>query len=154
MPVTYTELPQEDLDRLQPLWEKLRDHHTALAGAFRAQLEGRTWAERRRELLEKSRGGGLYLDIARDGDATVGYCITTLDAGKQAELESIYIEEAWRRHGIGTAFMQRALAWMDARGAERRRIGIAAGNEGAIAFYRRFGFEPRTVIMEQVRGEA
>ncbi len=154
MPITYTAGGAPDLDTIARLWEKLRAHHRERSGPFNPHYDAITWEKRKQQLLEKNAGGGLHIDIARDGAAVVGYCVSTVDAAKRGELESLFIEETYRRHGIGTVLMEKALAWLDKAGAMRRQIGVAAGNEEAVPFYRRFGFEPRTIILEQAELDA
>ena len=151
MSITYTAGDKNRLDAVAPLWEKLRAHHRALSEHFKPHFDAVTWETRKRDLLEKCAGGGLHIDFAFNGGTMAGYCVSTIDARRRAELESIYIEEDCRRRGIGTMLVEKALAWMDEKGAAQRQIGIAAGNEEALPFYRRFGFEPRAVIVEQVR---
>jgi len=46
--------------------------------------------------------------------------------------------------------MDRALAWLEAAGVRRTILGIGEGNESVAAFYRRFGFEVRTTVMERL----
>lgn len=147
--ITYTAAGGPDLDAIAPLWARLKSHHRAMAEHFQTQFDAVDWPARKAGLLRRAAGGGLHLDLARDGDTLVGYCVTTVDARKRAELESVFIEEGYRRRGIRAALVEKALAWMDAVGADRREVAIAAGNEEVLPFYRRFGFEVRAVVMQQ-----
>ncbi len=74
-----------------------------------------TWEIRKKELLEKSRNGAIRVDLARDKNTgvLVGYCVSTVSEKRQGEIESIYIEEDYRRSGIGDNLMKKALSWMD-----------------------------------------
>jgi GNAT superfamily N-acetyltransferase len=62
---------------------------------------------------------------------------------------SLFVEEAYRSAGGGTALVTRRLGWMDSCGAVRKRVSVGNGNEAAWAFYRKFGFFPRMTILEQ-----
>ena len=148
--ITYTTVNETELDRLAPLWLKLRDHHAGSATHFGRSYAGVTWDRRKEGLLRKA-AGRLHLDAARDGDTIVGYCITSVNDERIGEIESIFVEPACRRSGIGAGLMERALAWLNTMGVERTILGVGEGNDSAIGFYRRFGFEVRTTIMEQVR---
>ncbi|NLG84512.1 MAG: GNAT family N-acetyltransferase [Firmicutes bacterium] len=142
---------EELLDRIEPLWERLRDHHRARAGRFAAWFARHTFARRRDELRRKSLGGALLVEIARD-PATgrdVGYCVSSLDAEGQGEIESIFVEEAYRRRGLGDGFLHRALTWLAEKGARDVKIVVACGNEEALGFYARYGFYPRTYVLRQ-----
>ncbi|MGQ9780226.1 MAG: hypothetical protein ACUVRM_10200 [Bacillota bacterium] len=94
---------EELLDRTAPLWERLRDHHRVRAGRFAAWFARHTFAYRRDELLRKAAGGALLGEIARDAATgrDVGYCISSLDAEGQGEIESIFVEEVYRHQGLG-----------------------------------------------------
>jgi GNAT superfamily N-acetyltransferase len=65
------------------------------------------------------------------------------------EIESIFVEAPYRSKGIGKALITRALAWMDSSGAIKKRVSVSDGNEGVWEFYRRFGFFPRMMVLEQ-----
>ena len=45
--------------------------------------------------------------------------------------------------------MKKALAWMDEKGAVKKVVAVAAGNEQAFNFYERYGFVPRKTVLEQ-----
>ena len=42
----------------------------------------------------------------------IGYCVTTAQ-GREGEIESIYVADAYRNQEIGTALMRNAIAWLD-----------------------------------------
>ena len=67
------------------------------------------------------------------------------------ELDSIFIEESYRLQGIGMTLISRAIAWLDAYGAIRKRVSVANGNGEALEFYRKFGFYPRMTVLEQIQ---
>ncbi len=92
----------------------------------------------------------MLVELAFDGDQRVGYCITSLDAEKTGEVESIYVLEAYRGRGIGNALMLSSLAWMQQNGATKRTVIVAAGNEQVFSFYERYGFHIRKTMLEQV----
>ncbi len=86
--------------------------------------------------------------LAARGDSTIGYCICTISAEGDGEIDSIFVENGYRRSGIGEELMRRALAWLDAEGAKRKIVAVAAGNEAAIPFYESFGFMPRMTVLQ------
>ena len=103
-------------------------------------------------MLEKSQQGSLRIDMVRDtfSGNYIGYCVTSVSAERQGEIESIYIEPEYRRSGIGDGLMKRALSWLENRSAGRKILGVAEGNERVFAFYSRYGFYPRTTILERI----
>ena len=141
----------ELLDLVGPLWEQLRGHHARASAHFREAIEAVTFDERRASVVEKAAAGPVRVELARQAEsgACVGYCIATIDARGAGEVDSLFVAEPWRGRGIGSALLGGALGWMDDHSANPRRLGVMAGNERAFAFYARFGFRPRTTILEQ-----
>ena len=143
--VLYLELGRESIDLIRPLWEGLNQHHLALSPNFRGHYEQMTFDVRKRDLLKKEQ---LRIILAGDGSRPVGYCVCTISGDGDGEIDSIYVEDGYRRSGIGEELMRRALAWLDAGGAKRKIVAVAAGNEAAIPFYESFGFVPRMTVLQ------
>jgi GNAT superfamily N-acetyltransferase len=114
------------------------------------------------ELLGSERAAGwLALDGGDDGPgagfddgaAPVGYAVARL-AGPhdlrpvvRADLESIYVAPERRGHGVGAALVGAVAAWARERRAVELTVTAYAANAGAVAFYARHGFAPRSVIL-------
>ena len=147
----YREVGVSQIDGVRPLWEELNTHHALLLQRFGDELRQRTFESRKQELLAKAKGAQLKIDLVNmaSGGAPLAYCISSISAGNVAEIDSIFVKESSRGSGIGTELMNRALAWLDASGATSRIISIAYGNDDAQAFYARFGFYPRSVLLQQ-----
>nr|WP_282433378.1 GNAT family N-acetyltransferase [Desulfosporosinus sp. FKA] len=84
----------------------------------------------------------------REPEEPIGYCVTTID-NDIGEIESLFVDEAYRKMGLGTVLMERALNWLEQNSITKKRLNVAVGNEQVLNFYRRFGFHPRTIILEQ-----
>lgn len=71
----------------------------------------------------------------------VGVCVLVpLDDGTQAwELMNIAVAQAWQQHGIGSALLQRAIAWTRERGVKRLEVGTGSFGD-QLLFYQRAGF--------------
>ena len=150
--IEYISGGRELLGEVGPLWEKLNRHHARLAPLFSDLMLKRTFAERKAGLIKKAGQGRLRMDLARttpDG-RLVGYAVSTIDEDRRGEIDSIYVEEDQRGAGVGRALMERALAWMDEEKVNHRFLMVRVGNEGALGFYRRFGFAPATIRLEQL----
>ena len=63
----------------------------------------------------------------------------------------IAVVKAYRGIGVGRALMERALAWMKARGVEKATLEVFSTNERAIALYRKMGFEVEGVRARQYK---
>jgi ribosomal protein S18 acetylase RimI-like enzyme len=78
-----------------------------------------------------------------------GNCVSAATAEGVGEIESIFVAAEFRGQGIANELMRRALDWLDAQGVHTKIIAVAVGNERAYAFYERFGFFPRLVMLKQ-----
>jgi len=67
---------QNDLDIIQPLWEKLHAHHWRSPNISR-QPRNDNVRTRKKMLIEKSFEGALRIDLARDAVTKefIGYCV-------------------------------------------------------------------------------
>lgn len=141
-----------NLSLIQPLWERLRDHHAAVSGHFAEQIRKNTFESRSEELLSKAAQGRLHLVLARDAlsGELAGYCVSTVTAtaGYVGEIDSIYIRDEYRGQGAGDALMRQTLGWLRELRADPIRISVLFGNEGAIRFYERYGFYPRAYVLQ------
>jgi ribosomal protein S18 acetylase RimI-like enzyme len=153
MNINYIEINKEEIDEIKPLWEKLRDIHQNLSPYFPERYTEFTFQERKEELLTKSKNGILRIDAAKDEETgqLIGYCISSISNELVGEVDSIYLEKKYRSSGIGDKFMKRSLKWMDEKGVKSKIVMVAAGNEDTLAFYRRYNFFPKHIILEQVK---
>jgi phosphinothricin acetyltransferase len=155
-PVEYRTTDIAGIEVIRPLWNRICEHHRIRARTFRAFFESTTFDDRKAHFARCAEAGDLQVDLACD-PATgrcVAYCVTSLSAERTGEIESLYVDEAYRSLGVGTALVRRALMWLDENGSIENRVSVAEGNEEAFPFYRRFGFYPRRTVLEQVRESA
>jgi len=141
---------EQGLDQIRPLWEGLRAHIKPRSTYFSKWFEARTFEQRKNELLKKSAGGKLRVDLAVDDGHCIGYCVSSI-SDRIGEVDSIFVEEGLRSRGIGSEMMKRALEWMDDEKAKSVKIATSVGNEEVLHFYQRYGFFPRHILLEQVR---
>ncbi len=143
--IMYVETDANGLDLIRPLWEGLNQHHLVRSPNFRQHYEQMNFETRKRDLLKKEK---LHVILAADGTRSIGYCVCTISGEGDGEIDSIYVEDGYRRSGIGEELMNRALAWLDAGGAKKKIVAVATGNEAAIPFYESFGFVPRMTVLQ------
>ncbi|GAB1595197.1 GNAT family N-acetyltransferase [Lysobacter claricitrinus] len=88
----------------------------------------------------------IWLAEVVPGDAPVGYAVVAradlpgADPARDLELKRIYLLGRYHGGGIGRSLLQHAVHHARAFGAARLLLGVYAGNDAAIAFYRRAGF--------------
>lgn len=148
--VTYVSGNASLLDRIAPLWQELNKQHLSLSPNFKSYYTNLTFEERKRAILEAALDGEVRVDLALNAqNETVGYCVTLLDRFLMGSVESIFVAPQYRRQGIGRALMEKALAWLTEKGAKKKIVSVAIGNEQACGFYEGFGFLPRRTVLEQ-----
>lgn len=149
--IEYRSTDVTEVDLIRPLWEQLNDHHRANARAFRDLYSEWTFDDRKKYFTQVAAAGLLRIDLAVDtaSGRYIGYCISSLSPEKKGEIESIFVEDRYRKQGSGNALLERALSWLDANGSVRNRASIADGNEEVFSFYRNLGFHPRMTVFEQ-----
>ncbi len=118
---------------------------TAVVGLERGIAEAPHWAE------------GEYAAIVDGGDGAVRRCLLVAEGegrllgfavGKVigsgvdgvGELESVTVDGAARRMGVGRALCGAVFGWCRGEGAVVVELEVRAGNEGAIALYEGLGF--------------
>ncbi len=150
---TYRVTSAESLDAIRPLWEQLRAYHGQLASPFADEMGRVTFEARKQELLTKSTNGTLQIElVSTASDAIdIAYCVSTVSAGGRGEIDSLFVDARFRGQGIGSELIRHALTWLDGMGAMTKVVSVAYANEEALALYRRFGFQPRTVLLQQLQ---
>lgn len=63
----------------------------------------------------------------------------------EAELESIAVQPAFHRQGLGRVLLDEVIAWCRATQASVLRLEVRAGNLPAIALYQRTGFQQQGI---------
>lgn len=152
----YRVVGAEGLEAVRPLWEQLRTHHAPWSSRFAGEPPSLVFEPRKQELLAKSAGGKIRVELVKAAPegADVAYCVSTVSAGGHGELDSMFVEARFRGRGIGSELIRRSLAWQESMGASSKVVVVAYANEEALALYRRFGFQPRTLVLQQGRESA
>jgi ribosomal protein S18 acetylase RimI-like enzyme len=151
--IKYSHGDQALLDKIKLLWEELNEHHCQHSPNFKDYYSHMTFEKRKLDLLTKSLSGKMRVDLAIDEalGCAVGYCVSSLSGEKIGEIESIFVNVAYRGLGIGDSLMRNALSWLDAEGAAAKIVEVGAGNEYSFGFYLRYGFLPRKTVLKQVK---
>ncbi|HMD67887.1 MAG TPA: GNAT family N-acetyltransferase [Chitinivibrionales bacterium] len=137
------------LETITPLWRKLTRHHAGISVHFSNEFQTMRWPDRRADLLEKAAAGSLRIALAETAvkRQCVGYCVAVVNNRGHAEIESMYIEEAYRRRGVGSALVKRMLIWFGRKKVKSASVNVAVGNESAFKFYEQWGFYPRVTAL-------
>jgi ribosomal protein S18 acetylase RimI-like enzyme len=143
----------ELLPLAEPLWTDLRRHHARLSPQWSVELLAARFSDRQAALIAKS-AGGLLVVLAQSAGQTVGYCICTISAEGQGEIDSLYVAPQHRRRGIGGALVKAGMTWLGSRPTKLISVEVMESNEEAKQLYARFGFHGRTVRMKYLGGDS
>lgn len=150
MEISYISGEIEFLDRIKSLWHGLNDHHAAVSTHFSSHFKKFTFETRVSSIKKKAKEGSLLIAIAIENKSNdeVGYCISSVDSDNQGEIDSIYIKPEYRNKGIARGLMNQAIKWLHAQEVNDISIGVVHGNEQVYAFYSKFGFFPKVMILQ------
>jgi ribosomal protein S18 acetylase RimI-like enzyme len=143
----------DNLDLIKPLWEKLNQVHFNLSHHFRNRFQEMTWDKRKRTLLQKSKNILFEYVIEKNDNRIIGYCISTIEKEDNTvgEIDSIYIDESYRKSGLGKQLVDRAIVWLNANNIETQKLLVAVGNEQVLDFYKQFDFFPLHIVLQRIK---
>jgi len=152
--ITYVSGNANLIDKVEPLWKELNKHHLCVSPYFKAYYRDLTFEDRKHAILQRAFGGDVRVDLALGAsEKLVGYCVTTIDRWLTGEIDSIFVTSSCRGRGMGTELMEKALQWLKSKGAKKKIVSVAVGNEQAYVFYEQFGFFPRRTLLEQKKSK-
>lgn len=148
MPVSIVERSVSDILLIKNLWEGLREFHNCLPGGT---ISNKTFEERVEQLKEKAQNGKIQLLLAFDGvnETYIGYLISTISKQNDGELDSLFLLEQYRSQGIGDKLMNKSMEWFEENGVKNIRILVSYVNVEAVNFYKKFNFEPVSLILKR-----
>lgn len=141
-----------EVDSVQTLWLEMLEHHRRLARAdWPVREASQSWAMCRKRYLRWLGDDVAIMLIARRPREVppVGYLVCefepsgpTFDWGDRvANVHSLAVTAGARGEGVGTALLEACRAELRKRRIAHWTIGVIEGNEGALALYRRLGFD-------------
>ncbi len=138
-------ITRDDIGIIRRLWEELNAHHLSHSTHFTHHFSTFRFEDRVEALKRRDR---FIAYVAESDHESVGYCIATVH-DRAGEIDSLFLDAAYRGKGYGRALMDLVLKWLEDLHCETIRVSVAEGNEGALEFYRRFGFAERFVVMQR-----
>lgn len=141
MNICIVEKSIKEIQLIKPLWEQLNSLHFDKSTYFKSKYEKFTFDKRMEVIYEKSQKGVIRLDMLWDSETKsyIGYCLSSIN-GDLGEIESIYIENQYRKFGLGGKIMESALNWFELNRITNIQIGVVYSNDEALPFYERYGF--------------
>lgn len=112
---------------------------------------GQLWMEAAMQSL----GRLSVLPLALAGEKVVGFAQGTvkllpdyLGAHKVGVVQHVYVTEAYQRQGIAEKLVKALQSWFDEKQVQSVELQVIAGNDKAMAFWKKLGFEPE---LQQLR---
>ena len=103
-----------------------------------ASIFSDAWTENGvRESFEQAQS---FITVAEVDGRFAGYCIIYY-VMEEAEIARIAISEEVRRQGVGNGLLHYTCECCKERQIERLLLDVRESNEGAIAFYKKYGFQ-------------
>ena len=102
----------------------------------------------------------VWLAEVAPGNAPIGYLVLArpdlpmADRSRDLEIKRIYLLSRYHGDGSGKRLLGQAVQHATLAGADRLLLGVYAGNEAAIGFYRKQGFVNLTQRQFNVGGRA
>ena len=148
MSIMIVEKNIKDIDLIKPLWEQLNELHYEKSVNFKKRFADYKFEKRIEGIIKKAERGIIKLDILFDDEKNkyVGYCLNSIE-DFQGEIESIFIEQEYRKYGQGGRLMESALEWFKDKNISDIKINVVYNNSDALPFYERYGFRIGNYIL-------
>ena len=78
--------------------------------------------------------------VAEAEGGLVGFAVGKVSGFGPGELESVAVDSAARRNGVGRVLCEAVIDWCRGQGAEGMELEVRAGSDGALALYGGLGF--------------
>jgi len=151
----------ELVNRLEPLWLSLFDHH-ASTGAAELPVISRdqSWPHRRRLYHELLAHADAFVLLAQRDEQPVGYVVAHVHEGaddtwptgnRVGEIETLTVLPTERGQGLGTRLLDAAEQRLASVGARDVMLSVLVGNDDALRFYRRRDMVPVLTTMLRIQ---
>ncbi|MCY6354479.1 GNAT family N-acetyltransferase [Clostridium sp. ZS2-4] len=150
MNICIVEKDITEIELIKPLWEQLNSIHLDKSVYFKNKYGKFTFKKRIDSIYEKAQKGVIKLDILLDKDTGnyIGYCLSSIE-DNLGEIESIYIENQYRKFRLGDKLMKNALNWFESKLITNIEINVVYANDEALPFYERYGFHVGNYILKR-----
>ena len=145
MEVTIRKATMKDIPSVLKLWMKLMEFHHTLSIHFELANDAEiVWESYIREQLDEQ---NFLLIVAEVSGNIIGFSLVSIQSNipvfKIKEYGVIYdffVEEAFRRRGIGRKIFAFARKWFEQKGVENLQVSAAHNNPIAQGFWHAMGF--------------
>ena len=133
------EIPTHIINEFGPLWVDHINYVNSIQNFPYKKASLKMFKEKLYKALKKYPKAHV-LFTARDNDKLIGYVQVGI-RDKHGHIISFHLLKEYRRKGIGGKLIKEAVNWLWNNGAKEIELGAQGGNEAAVAFYKKHGFE-------------
>ena len=135
-----------DADAIGAMWERLVEYHQSLdPGLPSAGKDGGAFYARR--IIDRLQDTHTHTLVAVHDDALIGYTLGVIvDVAPEmfvqetgGFLADIYVEQPFRRLGVGRRLVEALAEWFESRGVEHMEWYVAARNNAGLNFWETLG---------------
>jgi ribosomal protein S18 acetylase RimI-like enzyme len=147
MEVITKQISLEQIEVLREALDKLHEYHNSKSKYFSGSYPRLTFEDRIEEYRKNSKSGEYRIELLTDSETNniIGFCIA-YSKKISGKLEVLFIDEKYRRNGLGVKLMDSAMEWFGKNHINDIELTVVYGNE-AVSFYQKLGFYPRSIIM-------
>lgn len=138
-------LDRENYHEIERLWDGLNSFHGEVAENFKDHFAVLTFEKRMQAVFRKEH---CAIFAAADSGRYAGYCIASVEKGR-GEVDSLFVDPACRKRGVGAKLVRAALDWLDGEGCAEIYLFVSEGNESVLEYYERFGFYKRFDLLQR-----
>lgn len=139
-------LDRENYHEIKGLWDGLNAFHGEVAENFKDHFATLTFEKRMQAIFRKEHCA--IFAAADNAGYTGGYCIASVEKGR-GEVDSLFVDPACRKRGVGAKLIRAALDWLDGKGCAEIYLFVSEGNESVLEYYERFGFYKRFDLLQR-----
>lgn len=143
----FKDIRIEELDLIKLSWQKLNRLHLQDSIYFKEHYEAFTFEKRIQSFLGFNPMNIKIQIVEVEDNKVIGYCISTIK-DEIGEIESLYIEETYRKNGLGNKLMENAVEWLKECRCTKINVSVSYGHEDVFAFYMKNGLYPRMTQLE------
>jgi ribosomal protein S18 acetylase RimI-like enzyme len=147
MEVITKQISLDQIEVLREPLDKLHEYHNSKSKYFSGSYPRLTFQDRIEEYRKNAQSGQYRIELLTDSETNtiIGFCIA-YSKKISGKLEVLFIDEKYRRNGLGVKLMDSAMEWFHENHITDIELTVVYGND-AVSFYQKLGFYPRSIIM-------
>ncbi len=143
MQATIRTVSAKERDLVCMFLQELADHQRAVSASYAARYTERTVDDWTEACCRELAADHSWAAVAEGSGSPVGFIKVSAE-GSSGTIDDLVVLPRARGKGIGTSLLAWAQREFDARGIKEVELTVSEGNDSALAFYERHGFQTVT----------